>query len=84
MFLVEANRAVFLPFAMFPKDLDPILALNPNILYPYVRETVSDDRARWFPPVLQPVNLRRCGAQLQHNAQQVAAAAPQPAPAVTH
>ena len=60
---------------------------NPNILYPYVRETVSDAIVRaGFPPVLlNPVNFEGLyQAQKQHEAQQAAAAAQPAQAAVTH
>ena len=75
MFLVEANQAGIFAIRNVPDaDLDPILGIsNPNILYPYVRETVSDAIVRaGFPPVLlNPVNFEALyQAQKQHEAQQ--------------
>ena len=75
MFLVEANQAGIFAVRNVPDaDLDPILGIsNPNILYPYVRETVSDAIVRaGFPPVLlNPVNFEGLyQAQKQHEAQQ--------------
>jgi preprotein translocase subunit SecB len=92
MFLVEANQAGLFAIRNVPDaDLDPILGIgNPNILYPYVRETVSDAIVRaGFPPVLlNPVNFEALfQAQKQHEAQQLSAAPaaePAAAPAVTH
>ena len=91
MFLVEANQAGIFAIRNVPEgDLDPILGIsNPNILYPYVRETVSDAIVRaGFPPVLlNPVNFEALyQAQKQHDAQQPAApaAAAAAAPLVTH
>ena len=89
MFLVEANQAGIFAIRNVPEaDLDPILGIsNPNILYPYVRETVSDAIVRaGFPPVLlNPVNFEALyQAQKQHDAQQVAAAEPAAAQLVTH
>ena len=91
MFLVEANQAGIFAIRNVPEtELDPILGIgNPNILYPYVRETVSDAIVRaGFPPVLlNPVNFEALyQAQKQHEAQQASAApaAPVVAPAVTH
>ena len=89
MFLVEANQAGIFAIRNVPEaDLDPILGIsNPNILYPYVRETVSDAIVRaGFPPVLlNPVNFEALyQAQKQHDAQQVAAAVPAAAQLVTH
>jgi preprotein translocase subunit SecB len=61
MFLVEANQAGIFQIRNVPnQDLDAILGIgNPNILYPYARETISDMVTRaGFPPVLlNPVNF---------------------------
>ncbi len=81
MFLAEANQAGIFQIRNVPnQDLDPILAIgNPNILYPYARETISDVITRaGFPPVLlNPVNFEA----LYHaqKAQEAEAAAQQPA-----
>lgn len=88
MFLVEANQAGIFAIRNVPEaDLDPILGIsNPNILYPYVRETISDAIVRaGFPPVLlNPVNFEALyQAQKQHESQQTAAA-PEAAQLVTH
>jgi preprotein translocase subunit SecB len=88
MFLVEANQAGIFAIRNVPDaDLEPILGIgNPNILYPYVRETVSDAIVRaGFPPILlNPVNFEGLyQAQKQHEAEQATAAQPVPA-AVTH
>ena len=88
MFLVEANQAGIFAIRNVPdSDLDPVLGIsNPNILYPYVRETVSDAIVRaGFPPVLlNPVNFEALyQAQKQHDSQQVAAE-PAAAQVVTH
>jgi preprotein translocase subunit SecB len=88
MFLVEANQAGIFAIRNVPEaDLEPILGIgNPNILYPYVRETVSDAIVRaGFPPVLlNPVNFEGLyTAQKEHAAQQAAGTAPVQ-PAVTH
>jgi preprotein translocase subunit SecB len=86
MFLVEANQAGIFAIRNVPnQDLEPILAIgNPNILYPYARETISDAIVRaGFPPVLlNPVNFEALfQAQKAQEAQQGAAAA---APVLTH
>jgi preprotein translocase subunit SecB len=86
MFLVEANQAGIFAIRNLPnQDLEPILAIgNPNILYPYARETISDAIVRaGFPPVLlNPVNFEALfQAQKAQEAQQGAAAA---APVLTH
>ena len=88
MFLVEANQAGIFAIRNVPdSDLDPVLGIsNPNILYPYVRETVSDAIVRaGFPPVLlNPVNFEALyQAQKQHDSQQVVAE-PAAAQVVTH
>jgi preprotein translocase subunit SecB len=85
MFLVEANQAGIFAIRNIPDaDMTPILAIaNPNILYPYAREVISDAVTRaGFPPVLlNPVNFEALyQAQLNQEAQNAAAAAP----AVTH
>ncbi len=85
MFLVEANQAGIFAIRNIPDaDMTPILAIaNPNILYPYAREVISDAVTRaGFPPVLlNPVNFEALyQAQLNQEAQNAAAATP----AVTH
>ncbi|GAB4170188.1 MAG: protein-export chaperone SecB [Rhodocyclaceae bacterium] len=61
LFLVEAGQAGVFQIRNLPEaDLQPVLAIAcPNILFPYVRETVSDVVTRaGFPPVLlAPVNF---------------------------
>ncbi|HQR04215.1 MAG: protein-export chaperone SecB [Proteobacteria bacterium] len=60
-FLVEAGQAGVFQIRNIPnQDMDPILAVAcPNILYPYLRETVSDavNRAGFPPVLLAPVNF---------------------------
>jgi preprotein translocase subunit SecB len=85
MFLVEACQAGIFAIRNIPnQDLEPILAIgNPNILYPYARETISDAIVRaGFPPVLlNPVNFEALfQAQKAQEAQQSAT----PAPVLTH
>ena len=67
IFLVEAVQAGIFAVRNVPQaDLDPLLAIGcPTILYPYVRETVSDLVARGgFPPVLlAPVSFEALHAQ---------------------
>ena len=84
MFLVECCQAGIFAIRNVPnQDMEPILGIgNPNILYPYARESISDAIVRaGFPPVLlNPVNFEALyQAQKAQEAQQVAAA-----PAVTH
>ncbi|MEW5888834.1 MAG: protein-export chaperone SecB [Pseudomonadota bacterium] len=61
MFLVEAAQAGIFQVRNVPdEDIEPILAIAcPNILFPYVRETVSDvvNRAGFPPVLLAPVNF---------------------------
>jgi preprotein translocase subunit SecB len=60
-FLIEASQAGVFQIRNVPQtELEPVVAVAcPNILFPYVRETVSDAVARaGFPPVLlAPVNF---------------------------
>jgi preprotein translocase subunit SecB len=85
MFLVECCQAGIFAIRNVPnQDLEPILGIgNPNILYPYARETISDAIVRaGFPPVLlNPVNFEALfQAQKAQEAQQAAT----PAPVLTH
>ena len=80
MFLVEAGQAGIFQIRNVPQqDLDPILSIAcPNILFPYVRETISDtiNRAGFPPVLLAPVNfevLYQQRLQQQQGAQQPAA-----------
>ncbi len=77
MFLVEAAQAGIFQIRHVPEgDLDPLLATAcPNILFPYVRETVSDIISRaGFPPVyLAPVNFEAIYMQRLQQAQEQAA-----------
>ena len=61
LFLVEATQAGIFTLRNIPQgDMDAVLAIAcPNILFPYVREVVSDIVVRaGFPPVvLNPVNF---------------------------
>jgi preprotein translocase subunit SecB len=61
MFLVEAAQAgIFVARNIPPNELEGVLAIAcPNILFPYVREVISDTVVRaGFPPViLSPVNF---------------------------
>lgn len=90
MFLVEANQAGIFAVRNVPEqEMAQILGIgNPNILYPYARETVSDAIVRaGFPPVLlNPVNFEALfvAQQQQAAADQAAAPVAAPAPAVTH
>jgi len=87
LFLVEAAQAGIFTLKNIPQgDMDAVLAIAcPNILFPYVREVVSDIVVRaGFPPVvLNPVNFE---ALYQAQRDQLAAgSAPQIiTPSVSH
>jgi preprotein translocase subunit SecB len=81
LFLVEAGQAGIFTIRNIPEaDMEPILGIAcPNILYPYVREVVSDIVVRaGFPPVmLTPVNFEALfQAQKQAQAEQQKEASP--------
>ena len=69
MFLVEAAQAgIFVARNIPPQELEAVLAIAcPNILFPYVREVISDVVVRaGFPPVLlSPVNFEAIYQQQQ-------------------
>ena len=73
MFLVEATQAGIFQIRNVPTaELDPILGVTcPNILFPYVRETVSDvvNRAGFPPVILTPINFEALYAQQQQASQ---------------
>lgn len=72
LFLAEAAQAgIFSVRGVPAADLDPLLGIAcPNILYPYVREAISDLVTRGgFPPVLlAPVSFEAIYAQRQQAA----------------
>ena len=78
MFLVEAAQAgIFVARNIPAAELEAVLAIAcPNILFPYVREVISETTVRaGFPPVLlAPVNFEAI-----YQAQQSQQPAPQPA-----
>lgn len=82
MFLVEASQGGIFQIRNVPQqDLDPILSIAcPNILFPYVRETISDTVSRaGFPPVLlAPVNFEVLYQQRLQQQQESAAQAAAP------
>jgi preprotein translocase subunit SecB len=92
MFLVEANQAgIFAIRNVSEQELALVLGIgNPNVLYPYARETISDAVTRaGFPPVLlNPVNFEALyqaqQQQLAADAANATAAAQSAAPVVTH
>jgi preprotein translocase subunit SecB len=61
LFLVEASQAgIFTIRGIPPEHLQPVIAINcPNVLFPYLRETLADAVGRaGFPPVhLAPINF---------------------------
>ncbi len=61
VFLVEASQGGVFQIRNIPQgELDPVLGITcPNILYPYVREVISDAvvRAGFAPVLLNPVNF---------------------------
>ncbi len=69
MFLVEAHQAGIFRIRNVPgNEIEPVLGvLCPNILFPYLRETISDTVTRaGFPPViLNPVNFEAIYQQKQ-------------------
>lgn len=81
MFLIEAKQAGIFKIHNVPlEELDPVLGVVcPNILYPYLREVVSDlaVRAGFAPVLLSPINFD--ALYQQQKQQQVGAA-----PATTH
>ena len=72
MFLVEAAQAgIFRIANVGAEELDPVLGIAcPNILFPYVRETISDVVTRaGFPPVLlNPMNFEALYQQQKQEA----------------
>jgi preprotein translocase subunit SecB len=79
MFLVEAAQAgIFQIRHVAQEEIDPILGIAcPNILFPYVREVVSDAVTRaGFPPVLlNPMNFEALYQQQQQAQQEQDASA---------
>ena len=78
MFLAEVTQAGIFQIRNVPEsDMGAVLGIGcPNILFPYVRETVSDvvNRAGFPPVILAPINFEVLYAQQQAaNAEQAAA-----------
>ena len=75
MFLVEAAQAgIFVVRNLPAQDLEAVLGIAcPNILFPYVREVISDvvTRAGFPPVVLAPVNFEAIYQQQRAPQQQV-------------
>ena len=69
MFLVEAAQAGIFRIEHVPVDqLDAVLGIGcPNIVFPYLRETISDvvSRAGFPPVILNPVNFEGMYMQQQ-------------------
>ena len=80
MFLVEvAEAGIFIARNIPASELDAVLGIAcPNILFPYVREVVSDvvTRAGFPPVVLNPVNFEAIYQQQRAPQQQVGGAEP--------
>ena len=78
LFLAEVGQAGIFVIRNIPEaDMEPVLGIAcPNILYPYVREVISDlvGRAGFPPVVLSPVNF-----EALYQAQKQAQAEQQPA-----
>ncbi|MBN9125846.1 MAG: protein-export chaperone SecB [Nitrosospira sp. 56-18] len=79
MFLIEVGQAGVFQIRHIPgTELDPVLGIAcPTILFPYLRESVSDivTRAGFPPVILNPVNfeaLYQQGKQAETNAGEVA------------
>ena len=83
MFLIEAKQAgIFQVRNMPPQEMETVLAVVcPNILYPYLREVVSDLAVRggFAPVLLNPINFDAIYQQQKQQAQ-----AQQEAAAVKH
>lgn len=80
MFLVEVAQAgIFQIRNLGQEDLDVVLSVGcPNILYPYLREVVSDavTRAGFMPVVLAPMNFEALYVQRMQQQQAEAGATP--------
>ncbi|MDH4215962.1 MAG: protein-export chaperone SecB [Gallionella sp.] len=77
MFLIEAKQAGIFRLSNLPKDdVESVLAVMcPNILFPYLRELVSNVavRAGFAPVMLNPVNFDMLYQQHKHEQAQSAA-----------
>lgn len=77
MFLIEVKEAGIFTVRNLPEaEMEPVLAVMcPNILFPYLREVVSDlsVRAGFAPVMLNPINFE--GLYQQQKQQQAEAAA---------
>ncbi|MGQ5524966.1 protein-export chaperone SecB [Chitinimonas sp. PSY-7] len=72
VFLAEASQGGIFQIRNIPaEDLEPILGMAcPNILFPYVREVISDvvTRAGFPPVILAPINFEQLYMQRQTQA----------------
>ena len=79
LFLVEAAQAGVFRISGVPlSEVQPVLGIHcPNILFPYIRETIADAVSRaGFPPVhLDPINFELLYQQQLAGAQQPQVAA---------
>jgi len=82
LFLVEAAQGgVFQIRGVPAADIQPIMGIHcPNVLFPYIRETIADAITRaGFPPVhLDPINFELLYQQQLANLAQQPAASPVP------
>jgi preprotein translocase subunit SecB len=82
LFLVEAAQGGVFQIKGVPQsDIQPIIGIHcPNVLFPYVRETIADAITRaGFPPVhLDPINFELLYQQQLANLAQQPAASPVP------
>lgn len=73
MFLVEATQGGIFRIVGVPQDqIELVLSITcPNLLFPYVRETISDavGRAGFMPLYLNPVNFEALYAQRMQQGQ---------------
>ena len=76
MFLIEAQQAGIFQLRNIPEsDIESVLAVVcPNILYPYIREVVTDTsvRAGFAPVLLNPVNFEALYQQQKAQAAEAA------------
>lgn len=77
MFLIEAKQAGIFQVRNLPsEEMEPVLAVMcPNILFPFLREVVSDVavRAGFAPVLLNPINFDVLYQQQKQQAQPAAA-----------
>jgi preprotein translocase subunit SecB len=73
MFLIEAKQAGIFQIRNMPaEEMEAVLAVVcPNILYPYLREVVSDAAVRggFAPVLLNPINFESIYQQQKQQAQ---------------